>query len=65
MDLVRFGKRWEINSREDYDNAMKALADADFCAQMCDDYDRERRERAEVSRQRIEIAHMAKEKGII
>lgn len=65
MDLVRFGKRWEINSREDYDNAMKALEDADFCAQMCDDYGREQRERAEVSRQRIEIAHMAKEKGII
>ena len=65
MDLVRFGKRWEINTREDYDKAMEALAGADFCARMCDDYATERREREEVARQMAEVVRAAKEKGLI
>lgn len=65
MDLVRFGKRWEINTREDYDKAMEALEGADFCARMSDDYATERREREEVARQMAEVVRIAKEKGLI
>ena len=65
MDLVKFGKHWEIETRADYDHAIEALEGADFCAMMCDDYQRERRERAEVAKQKAEVVRMAKAKGII
>lgn len=65
MDLVRFGKQWEITTREDYDKAMEALEGADFCARMSDDYATERREREEVARQMAEVVRIAKEKGLI
>lgn len=65
MNLVKFGKHWEINSREDYDRAIESLDCADFCARMSDDYSVECRERAEIAKQRAEIVQMAEEKGII
>lgn len=65
MDLVKFGKHWEIETHADYDRAMEALEGADFCAMMCDDYQRECRERAEVAKQKAEVVRMAKAKGII
>lgn len=65
MDLVRFGKTWEINTIEDYEKAVKALNDADFCAMMADDYNTVRREQAEVARQMGEVVRMAKARGII
>lgn len=65
MELVKMGKKWEINTREDYENALKALEDADFCARMCDDYATEQREREEVARQAREVVKMANAKGII
>ena len=65
MDLVKFGKHWEIETRADYDRAMEALDCADFCARMSDDYSVECRELAEIARQRAEIVQMAEEKGII
>lgn len=63
--MVRYGKTWEINTREDYDRAMEELEDADFCARMCDEYRRELEERDEVARQMREVTRQAREKGIL
>ena len=65
MDLVKMGKKWEINSREDYDKAMEILDGNEFCAQMSDDFYYWQRELAEVARQRAEVNAIAKAKGII
>ena len=65
MDLVRFGKEWEINSREDYDKAMEVLDGNEFCANMCDDYSVTKREIAEVNAQRHAVVLIARKKGII
>ena len=43
---------------------MEELENADFCAQMSDDFFREMQERAEVAKQMREVERMAKEKGI-
>ena len=34
MDLVVSGRKWEINTREDYDKAMEVLDGNEFCANM-------------------------------
>lgn len=65
VGLVKFGKTWEINSRADYDAAMKELDDNEFCANMSDDYSVTRREIAEVNAQRWMVNKIAREKGII
>jgi hypothetical protein len=65
VSLVRYGRKWEINSRADYDAAMKELDDNEFCANMCDDYSRTLCEIAEVNAQRRAINKIAREKGII
>lgn len=65
MDLVKMGKKWEINSREDYDKAMETLDGNEFCAQMSDDFYYWKRELEEVTRQRAEVNAIAKAKGII
>lgn len=65
MSLVTFGKKWEITTKEEYENALEILDGNEFCAQMSDDYGRERRERAEIDRQRYDVNKQAKEKGII
>lgn len=65
MDLVKMGKKWEINSREDYDKAMEILDGNEFCAEMSDDFSAWKREKAEVAKQRAEVTAQAKAKGII
>lgn len=65
MDLVKMGKKWEINSREDYDKAMEILDGNEFCAEMSDDFSAWKREKAEVAKQRAEVNAIAREKGII
>ncbi len=65
MDLVKMGKQWEINSREDYDKAMEILDGNEFCAQMSDDFYYWKRELEEVAKQRAEVNAIAKAKGII
>ena len=65
MSLVKMGKQWEINSREDYNKAIEILDGNEFCAKMSDDYNCERRELAEIDRQRNDVNKQAKDKGII
>ena len=65
MDIIKMGRKWEINTKEDYDKAMKILDDNEFCAEMSDDFFRSNRELAEVARQRAEATARAREKGII
>ena len=64
MTLVQTGRRWEINTREDYLNAMHVLEENEFCAQMSDDYYCWQNEMREVARQRAQVRAMAREKGI-
>lgn len=63
--MVTFGKVWEINTREDYDNAMAALDKANFYAEMSDDFRTWQREKDEVARQMAEVKRQAAEKGIL
>ena len=65
MELVRYGRVWEIHTREDFERAVEALEGADFCARMCDEYAREVRERAEVARQMSDVYRQARELGIL
>ena len=65
MDLVKFGKAWEINTKEDYDHAMEVLKGNEFCAMMCDEYAREKRERTEIDRQRADVRKQAEEKNLL
>jgi len=65
MDIVKKGKKWEINTKEDYDRAMEILDGNEFCAQMSDDFYYWKTELAEVARQRAEVTAQAKAKGII
>lgn len=64
MRMVEFGKRWEINTHEDYVKAMEILDENDFVAQMSDDFMREMEECEEIARQRKAVITTAKEKGI-
>ena len=65
MSIVKSGREWDIQTREDYDKAMAILKDNDFCAEMSDDFSVWQREKAEVARQMAEVKAQAKEKGII
>lgn len=65
MSIVKSGRKWDIQTREDYDKAMAILKDNDFCAEMSDDFSVWQREKAEVARQMAEVKAQAKEKGII
>ena len=65
MSIVKMGRKWEINTKEDYDNAMEILDGNEFCANMSDDYSVTRREIEEVNAQRWMINKIAREKGII
>lgn len=65
MDVVKFGRKWEINSKEDYDLAMKTLAGNEFVANMSDDFRCYQTERAEVQAQRVDVIRQARAKGII
>ena len=65
MDCVKFGRKWEINSKEDYDLAMKTLSENEFIAEMSDDFRAWQSEKDEVRAQRADVIRQAKEKGII
>lgn len=65
MGPVQFNRKWEINTLEDYENAIKVLDDNDYCAEMSDSYEVTKREHHEVSRQRFEVILQAREKGLI
>ena len=65
MQSVRFGKIWDINSREDYDKAMSSLDDSEFIAEMSDSYSVTCNEKQEIEKQRIEVIRQAKEKNIL
>ena len=65
MSMVKMGKTWEITTIEEYNKAMEILDGNEFVAMMSDDYGMEKRERAEIERQRVDVTKQAKEKGII
>ena len=65
MDCVKFGRKWEINTLEDYENAMEVLKGNDFIAEMSDDFGCWKSEKAEVAAQKAQVIAQAKEKGII
>lgn len=64
MGLVKFGRVWKIETRDDYEKALAVLADNEFCAEMSDDFSRWASEKAEVARQRADVIRQAREKGI-
>lgn len=65
MSMVQMGKKWEITTIEEYNEAMEILDGNEFIARMSDDYGMEKRERAEIARQRADVEKQAKERGII
>jgi len=65
MDIIKMGRKWEINTKEDYGKAMEILDGNEFCAEMSDDFSYWKREKEEVARQRAEVTAQAKAKGII
>lgn len=65
MDMVKMGRKWEINTKEDYEKAMETLDGNEFIANMSDDFYYWKKEKDEVARQRREVIAQAKEKGII
>ena len=65
MDIIKMGRKWEINTKEDYDKAVEVLEGNKFCAWMSDDGYYWRRELDEYERQMADVKRQAKEKGII
>lgn len=65
MDIIKMGRKWEINTKEDYDKAVEVLEGNKFCAMMSDDFYYYRREMDEYAKQMAEVTAMAKAKGII
>lgn len=65
MDIVKFGRAWDVNNTEEVEQALKELGESEFVANMSDDYSRTRQEIAEIERQRAQILRQAKEKGIL
>lgn len=63
--LVTFGRQWDIQTKDDYDHAMRILDENEFRAEMCDDFSVWRKEKDEVARQRAAVKAQAREKGII
>ena len=65
MSGVIFDRKWDINSREDYEKAMETLKRDDFIAEMSDSYAITCSERREVRKQRLEIMEQVKRKAYI
>lgn len=59
VELVEFGREWEITTQEDYDRAMATLDSNEFAANMSDDFRREQKELAEIERQRAQVQSKA------
>ena len=64
-ELVRFGRKWEIKTRDDYDRAMTSLDDAEMCAEMSDDFSCWQREKSEIADQRGDVRKQALALGLI
>lgn len=65
MDIIKMCCKWEINTKEDYDKAVKTLENNKFCAMMSDDYRRQERELEEYNRQMAIVKAQARDKKII
>ena len=65
MNRVVNGRKWEINTLEDYEKAMEELDGNEFIAEMSDCFHIWQSEKAEVAAQRAQVIAQAKEKGII
>lgn len=65
MGIVQRGRKWDINTKEDYDAAIATLADNEFFAEMSDDFSCWQREKEEIACQRADVIRQAKNKGII
>lgn len=65
MGIIKAGRKWEINTKEDYDKAVETLEGNKFCAMMSDDFYRYRREIEEYETQMTDVTAQAKAKGII
>ena len=65
MSAVKMDRKWEINTKEDYNKAMEILDGNEFCAEMSDDFFRSNSEKAEIARQRVEVITQAWAKGVI
>ena len=65
MNRVQFNRKWEINSRQDYDEAMRILDGNDYIAEMSDCFHYWQSEKAEVASQRADVIRQAKVKGFL
>ena len=65
MGLVVRGKKWQIATRKDYDEAIATLEGNAFCAMMCDDYRMQKEEEAEIARQKADVIRQATALGLI
>ena len=65
VELVKFGREWEITTREDYDRAMEVLDSNEFAANMSDDFRREQKELHEIEKQRAQVQEKARALNLI
>jgi hypothetical protein len=65
MTTVIFNKKWDIQNKEDYVQAVNTLQRWAFIAEMADDYDTCLREKAEISRQSKEVYWQARMRNLI
>lgn len=65
MDIIKMGRKWEINTKEDYDKAIETLEGNKFCAMMSDDFYRYKQELEEYENQMADVIAQARTKGII
>lgn len=65
MDVVKFDRKWEINTQEDLEKALETLDGNEFIANMSDSYAVTCSEIREVDKQRTEVIRQAKEKGLL
>lgn len=65
MKRVEMGKKWKINSVEDYADAMETLEENKFVARMSDDWWCEIEELEEIDKQKKDVARQLLEKGIV
>ena len=65
MSIIKTGRKWEINTKEDYDKAIETLEGNKFCAMMSDDFYYYKRELEEYENQMADVITQAKAKGII
>ena len=62
MQMVRFGRKFNIQTKKDYSYAMQILSDNEFVAQMSDDWNQAKRELDEIKRQRTDVQRQADER---